>query len=144
MHLFHFWVGQLLVLSIARPSSLKLLLIAAVMHAKHSVHRSSHLYNDIATRPTLKHIFLSKNHFSFSLCFYDFLCLISFFFMFILFSHFVVVVQTRTKIRSGQHGGANVFSRNGLFRPKRNVGDDECDVHYRRSGHGCRIQRSSQ
>lgn len=143
MHLFHFWVGQLLVLSIARPSlSLKLLLIAAVMHAKHSVHRSSHLYNDIAKRPTLQHIFLSKNHFSF--CFYDFFCLIYFFFMFFLFSHFVVVVQTRTKIRSGQHGGANVFSRNGLFRPKRNVGDDECDVHYRRSGHGCRIQRSSQ
>ena len=62
MH-FHLWVGQLLVLSIARPSSLKLLLIAAVMHARHSVHRSSHLYNDKATTNSQTHFLIKKSFF---------------------------------------------------------------------------------
>lgn len=48
------------------------------------------------------------------------------------------------KIRSGQHGGANVFSRNCFVQPTWNVGDDECHVHHGRTGYGSSVQRSSQ
>lgn len=80
--------------------------------------------------------------------FYSFYCsfkLFDFIFLsFIILFFCLHCCCCENKIRSGQHGGANVFSRNCFVQPTWNVGDDECHVHHGRTGYGSSVQRSSQ